>query len=512
MVKHQLSRKSPLAEIIAIFHKYYSQGLQDLDLQLPHKEIEDIIKTNLKDRQNKRIIKQLHKQCKKTINFWYRPFTTTQFTPGGAIAETIKTYGTIQTYYDNTYIPTIPYDHKRDIYEILTHCDHNPKWQDYNKCQHCTTQHQYPKIHLLLNCRNYQQERTLIFDSIITEITHYLNKYNAQQIIQNEPYQILLDAAEDGLVHPADYDKIMELLLGNHISHELNTNQKSNIKRMLLSHLILLINTIKHQIPPITNTIQIANSPYEIAQDDIQRGKIVTRTITNTGDIQYRNIRNLIETLTIPELQAYNIGLGSAHNRTHKQKILAQQYTNNVIENAHDTIIVVDGSINTKDNPMSQSKQKQTRTGYGGYGGITINKNTQQTITTFKGLVNTNDSQLAELHGIHAALQQTIEIYHNMNVNNFTILCDCKNATKYVNNEYTTPPKYADICHKIKELRKEVQQKYRMDIKWIPGHTNNKWNDEADRLAKEATKLHLPGNRSHNGRALSSNPLQWDAD
>ena len=145
-------------------------------------------------------------------------------------------------------------------------------------------------------------------------------------------------------------------------------------------------------------------------------------------------------------------------------------------------------------------------------GAFFSDSNTQQTINTFKGIVNTNDSQLAELHGIQAALQQTTEMYQNMNIHNFTILCDCKNATKYVNNKYTTPPKYANICQKIEELRKEMRQRYRVDIKWIPGHTNNKWNDEADRLAKEATKLHLPGNRSHHGRASSSHPLQWDTD
>ena len=126
--------------------------------------------------------------------------------------------------------------------------------------------------------------------------------------------------------------------------------------------------------------------------------------------------------------------------------------------------------------------------------------------------INTNDPQLTELHGIYQALQQIQTIHETSNTKEITILCDCKNAVKYINNYYTPPKRYASIYQKIKEIKTKLDQICKIQIDWIPGHTDNKWNDEADRIAKIATQLHLPGNRSHHGRASGSNHLEWLTD
>ena len=506
IVKTHKTRIAPIAEFLSIFRKYKHQGLYDLDLQIPHKEIEHIIKTNLRTIRNNNIISHLHDQCTKIISDEYRPFTTTNHTPGGAIAKTLKTYNKIQIDYDNTYLPSYPHNHRYELYECLTHCDHNPKWQDYHNCPHCNIQHQYPYMHQLLTC-NYQHERQHIFQSIINELIYYSEKYAPNTtIIANEAYQVILDAAESGTIEPQDYDITMETFFGNHLNQSMEVIATNHIKRMLISHLLLLINITQNKIKPIQSITYLTEYNKQIATEDMQQGKLIVRMQQKDGTIYYENIRHLIESMTLPELEHYNIGLGAANNRTTKQKKLAQKYTNITIAKAHNTIIVVDGSINTKDNPMTEEEQKRTQKGYGGCGGIIINKYTNDTIHTFTKKVDTNDPQLAELHGIYTALQKSLQMHKTHFITKFTILCDCKNAVKYINNKYAPPRKYSTIYQKIQELKRQIKQSYEINIKWIPGHTDNKWNDRADSLAKKATLLHLPGNRSHLGRASGSDP------
>ena len=65
--------------------------------------------------------------------------------------------------------------------------------------------------------------------------------------------------------------------------------------------------------------------------------------------------------------------------------------------------------------------------------------------------------------------------------NKITILCDCKNAVNYVLNNYNPPMKYGKILQSINELIYSIKNK-QIEVKfhWIPGHTDNKWNDIAE--------------------------------
>ena len=65
----------------------------------------------------------------------------------------------------------------------------------------------------------------------------------------------------------------------------------------------------------------------------------------------------------------------------------------------------------------------------------------------------------------------------------------------------------------INELIYNIENKdIKLDFYWIPGHTDNKWNDEVDRLAKEAAaswsnpSLSPPISRSHSLDSIHWNP------
>lgn len=69
----------------------------------------------------------------------------------------------------------------------------------------------------------------------------------------------------------------------------------------------------------------------------------------------------------------------------------------------------------------------------------------------------------------------------------------------YILNTYNLPFKYTNIVFEIKKLLNKLNN-ININIKfhWIPGHTNNKWNDKADFLAKAAAKSWTPPNsRAH---------------
>ena len=271
----------------------------------------------------------------------------------------------------------------------------------------------------------------------------------------------------------------------------LKDEAQQQIAKTMTAHLHLLINIYTNNMKQTKNWKKLPNGEI-VAKKDLSQGKIVVRTL-NKGEIHYTNIRNTIEKLETPQLLNYNIGIGTASTRTTKQKELAKQYTKTILDNAADNIILVDGSINTKDNTKPPKQQKLEQSGFGGYGGIWINKRTKQIKGYFKNTINTNDAQKAEIQGIAAALQ-TIK---KTKIKDFTILCDCKNAVKYSNKTYKVPTKYAKQIQQIyTKITENNKQGTNITIDWIPGHTGNKWNELADKIAKAATKDWLKPNTS----------------
>ena len=140
----------------------------------------------------------------------------------------------------------------------------------------------------------------------------------------------------------------------------------------MIAHLYLVINIFSNNINKPNQWIQLTNG-LNIAKEDIEQGKIIVRSNEN-NTIQYTNIRKNIENLSIPQAYHYNIGLGAANNRTNTQIIMAKKYTQYILNHSANHIILVDASINTKDDERTAKQQKIEKTGYEGYGGIHLTK------------------------------------------------------------------------------------------------------------------------------------------
>lgn len=435
----------------------------------------------------------MHKnQCKiaKQIPNEYRRHIPTTELPKRAVADLLKKYKTINLNYDNSYTPQTPIEPKAQLNNYLIQGDNNPRWFKPEECRYCSSKTDYHRLHNLLVCKQYTRQKKQIMDSISIELDFYAKKYNTQihTIIEDGLHAKILDIASCGYTEKHDIHDIFSLLVGGKINRNLKLKYSIPIKRMLIAHTLLLIQITQNRLklPPNPEFVKIENT--NILLQDLQQGKIIARTKTETNKLTILNMRNQIERMTIP--YHYNLGLGSATTRTTKQKRLANQYTKRIIDESDNNIIFVDGSV--------KFGADNKPTNRGGFGGILINKNNNQTITQFYEHVKTNDPQQAELHGIRAAIQLANKIYNTQNYDRTTILCDCKNAVKCVTGEYRVPWKYSKIYQTIKE-ELVTNNGYHISIKWIPGHTDNKQNEEADRLAKLATeppKPPPPGNRS----------------
>ena len=128
-------------------------------------------------------------------------------------------------------------------------------------------------------------------------------------------------------------------------------------------------------------------------------------------------------------------------------------------------IVFLDGSVKfDAENEPSNGR---------GYGCMLIDEASKQTKAKFYEHVETSDPQQAELNGIHAAIELANELCNSQNCEKTTILCDCKNANNNVTGEYRVPWKYTEVYQAIREGF-ELNNGYHINIKWIPGHTENK--------------------------------------
>ncbi len=116
---------------------------------------------------------------------------------------------------------------------------------------------------------------------------------------------------------------------------------------------------------------------------------IIVRTLHN-NQITYTNIRHLINNMTIPDLEKYNIGLGAASSRTQKQKQKAQQYTNKIFNSIKTAFVTTDASIHKKNKK-------------GGIGILAVDKLNKE-IYENNWQIETEDAQYAEIYGIKKTL------------------------------------------------------------------------------------------------------------
>ena len=131
---------------------------------------------------------------------------------------------------------------------------------------------------------------------------------------------------------------------------------------MLRAHLALLINIHQNTSVRRSQTVNVIDETLNIqaSADDLEEGKIVVRIMENDV-VMYKNIRRMMENMSIPQLHKYQLGLGSATTRTAQQKRMAYRYTKTVIKHSEKHITFVDGSINMKDNPETKPNRKEQK-------------------------------------------------------------------------------------------------------------------------------------------------------
>ena len=454
-----------------------------------YESLKNEIKRDLRDIQHESTIYHHQRQCTKwNIPEMFRPQCPKTLLPNRAIATLLHRYNEISTKYDKSFVPDPPPLYHDILTRILTEGDNNPAWYVYRPCNHCLEGAQYRKLHALFQCPKHKTKRYSIYDSIIIEIERIRDTFKIPNIIPPELFNLLIDARDAGITCKGHTQAMLTLLMGGHTNPAAPPHIIQQTNRILRSHLALLINIHQNTtIWPdnITTIIDEDDNEFHIAAEDLEAGRIVVRTIQD-NQIIYSNIRYLIDSLSIPDLKRYKIGLGSASTRTVMQKRLANLYAAEVVRSAAKNKIYTDGSVNTKDNPMSIQEQKRTGTGYGGYGGVMTTNDPEEPVTYYLNKVDTNDSQMAELKSM---LDSTILAKHHHQQTNdkeYSILCDCRNAVNYVNRIYTIPTKYSNICQEIMENLQELRNdEIYMEVDWMPGHTENQWNDIADTLAKQ---------------------------
>ena len=130
---------------------------------------------------------------------------------------------------------------------------------------------------------------------------------------------MIIDATITGEVPRPQYQDMLATLLGATVNVGMPKKTITQLKRMLVTHLMLLSEaTTQHKPTPIECT-HMSKANLDVATEDIQKGKIVVR-IKCKQQIQYLNIRHLINALSTPEMHRYEIGLGIATTRTKKQQ------------------------------------------------------------------------------------------------------------------------------------------------------------------------------------------------
>ncbi len=368
-----------------------------------------------------------------------------------------------------------------NLVNTLGECDHNTKWYAYNHpCKLCNTYNIKRKnIHQITSCKFFKLRRAKILNSLNIELENLFQRLENKNKGINDKYKItkinleLIKKAIDSKLNNEESINLINFLIGNTIS--LHNPKRNEILAILHSHFLLLNKMLNNQTINDEDNytiINYENKNYKLNSTDLKKGMIVVRENYN-NKTHYMNIRKLIESFSINDLQKYNVGLGAASSRTDKQKKMAQNYTDEVLKRIKSTWITSDASINNN-------------TEKGGYGLIAINKN-NEIIYKEKDTLNTNDAQLGELTGIYNSLL----IVKNKKIkieNEIAFVCDCKNAIKIITNYLNCPLKYKIIIQEINECLYYINNimKIKTYFHWIPGHTDNKYNDIVDKLAKEA--------------------------
>lgn len=148
-------------------------------------------------------------------------------------------------------------------------------------------------------------------------------------------------------------------------------------------------------------------------------------------------------------------------------------YTINEPEN-NEIFVYVDGSFNRQTNEY-------------GYGIVLIEKNKEN--LSFCGKDNKED--VASMRNVAGELKGTMfavnYVVKNMpNINKVKVFYDYFGIEKWATGEWKTNLEYTK---KYKEFMQKIMQKIEVSFVKVEAHTGNKYNEEADKLAKSALGL-----------------------
>lgn len=153
------------------------------------------------------------------------------------------------------------------------------------------------------------------------------------------------------------------------------------------------------------------------------------------------------------------------------------------------------------DGSMYNHKKKGNKIGTfrKGYGIIITDEKTNKILFRLRGKIEdtgqiVNDIDLVELYAVYRAthfIKSRIEngfFDKDVNINIHTdSLNTVKKFEKIVNNDNIDVDKMS--YNKLWEYIKDIEDKLAIKLKWVKGHSNNKMNNEADRVAKLGVEL-----------------------
>lgn len=180
----------------------------------------------------------------------------------------------------------------------------------------------------------------------------------------------------------------------------------------------------------------------------------------------------------------------------YREVVLAKNSLPRIIEKKVSSLgIYTDGS-------MYNHKKKGNKVGTfrKGYGIIITDENTNQILFRLRGKIEdtgqiVNDIDLVELYAVYRAthfVKSRIEngfFDKDVNINIHTdSLNTVKKFEKVISNDENMD--IAKISYnKLWDYIKEIEDKISIRLKWVKGHSNNKMNNEADRVAKLGVQL-----------------------
>ncbi|ABC01405.1 ribonuclease H1 domain-containing protein [Mycoplasma capricolum] len=146
-----------------------------------------------------------------------------------------------------------------------------------------------------------------------------------------------------------------------------------------------------------------------------------------------------------------------------------QKPLKNFNDDKNSCIAYTDGSYDTLNNTFS-------------YGVVVFWKNRE-----FHLSQRFNDSQLANLRNVAGeiiAVKQTIMFCLANKISKVIICHDYQGVSKWALNQWKAN---LDFTKEYKDFFNKYKDQISVEFKWIKSHTNNKYNDLADKLAKQAT-------------------------